>query len=160
MRGMLRPLVCFIAAACALTGADEYSGPKPPKPDIPYLLHADNLVETEVAQATETHSKNELTFTVPGASSPVKTPLAEPIFIMQSKQLSPDTMQVFKFSVVNGNRVVMIGKKHHTDAPVHISVKNLGEGLYRIQVSDTLENGEYSLSPSGSNAAFCFSIVD
>src|SRR5579884_2460680 len=158
MRGMLRNLlICSIAVACTTMAADQYTGPKPEKPDIPYLLQADSLVAPEVAEATESRSKNELTYTVHGASSPAKTPLAEPIFIMQSKKITPDALQLFKFDVVNGNRLVIIGKKHRSDTIYHLSVKNLGEGLYQIEVADVLDNGEYSLSPSGSNAAFCFS---
>ena len=34
--------------------ADKYTGPKPPKADVPYLLHADTLIETEAVEARET----------------------------------------------------------------------------------------------------------
>ena len=44
---------CFaIVLLCALPLlAQKYSCPRPPKPDLPYLVHADNLVETESAEA-------------------------------------------------------------------------------------------------------------
>jgi hypothetical protein len=157
---MLRMLVlCAIAVHLCVAADDKYSGPRPAKPDVPYLLHANTLLETEVAQATESHQKKETIYSVPGASSPAKTPLAEPIFIMQSGKVSPETLQLFKFDVSNGTRQVVIGGKRHGDQPYHLQVRNLGEGLYRIEVGDSLDNGQYGLSPSGSNAAFCFEVV-
>ncbi len=159
---MLRKLIAgSIALLCSVAAADQYTGPKPAKADIPYLLHAEMLVATETAEATESHpKKDETVFSIPGASSPVKTPLAEPIFLLQSKQLSPETLELYKFEVSGGKRQVVTGKRHHNDETYHLSVKNLGEGLYRIEVSDVLEDGEYSLSPTGSNQAFCFAVVD
>jgi hypothetical protein len=32
------------------------------------------------------------------------------------------------------------------------------DNLYKLEVEDELENGEYSLSPAGSNQAFCFQV--
>ena len=41
-----------IVLLCALPLlAQKYSGPRPAKLDLPYLVHADNLVETESAEA-------------------------------------------------------------------------------------------------------------
>jgi len=153
-------LFCFIALSLALPAADQYSGPRPPKADVPYLLQAGNLIPTEVAEAKESHpKKNQSIFTVPGASSPAKTPLAAPIFILQSKDLSPQSLGLFRFQVSNGNRMVVLGKGQDEE-PFHLSLHDLGGGLYQIDVGDSLENGEYSLSPTGSNKAFCFSVVD
>jgi hypothetical protein len=33
----------------------------------------------------------------------------------------------------------------------------LEPGLYRVEVNEPLEDGEYCLSPEGSNDVFCFS---
>ena len=52
-------LVILLWSWSSLSGADEkYTGPHPPKPDIPYLMHADNLVEPEslVEPGNEIHS--------------------------------------------------------------------------------------------------------
>jgi hypothetical protein len=52
-------LIRYLAAALVLSavvvlGADEkYTGPRPAKPDVLNLVHADNLVETEVLNATQ-----------------------------------------------------------------------------------------------------------
>ena len=154
-------LLCSIALSLTLPAADQYTGPRPPKPDIPYLLQADNLIQTEVADATESHpKKDQSVFTVNGASSSTKTPLAEPIFLMQGKSLSPQNLELYRFNVANGNRQVVIGRRNNDEGPIHLSVRDLGSGLYRIEVADSLDNGEYSLSPSGSNKAFCFAVVN
>jgi len=156
---MLRNVIFCCVGLCLFAVADEkYSGPRPDKPDIPYIVQAGNLIETEVAQATESHQKKDTIYTVAGASSSAKTPLAEPSFILLSKSVSPEALQLFRFQVVNGARQVIVGK-HHTEGPFHLSVRNLGEGLYQIDVADTLENGEYALSPTGSNTSFCFAVV-
>ncbi|HZU24162.1 MAG TPA: hypothetical protein VFA04_01495 [Bryobacteraceae bacterium] len=155
---MLRSLLfCSVALCVCAAAADKYAGPKPEKADVPYLIQAGNLIQTEVAEATESHQKKNTIYTVPGASSPAKTPLAEPSFILLSKTVSPETLQLFQFQVVNGARQVVIGK--HQAEPFHLSVRNLGQGLYQIDVADTLENGEYALSPTGSNTSFCFAVV-
>jgi hypothetical protein len=35
-------------------------------------------------------------------------------------------------------------------------VNRLENGLYRVEVNEYIENGEYCLSPEGSNKSFCF----
>ena len=42
-------LIAVSLFAAALFAAEKYSGPTPPKTDVPYLVHASNLIETEVA---------------------------------------------------------------------------------------------------------------
>ena len=37
-------------------------------------------------------------------------------------------------------------------------INPLGGKLYRIDVNETLENGQYCLSPSGDNRVFCFEV--
>jgi hypothetical protein len=39
-----------------------------------------------------------------------------------------------------------------------LSITRLDERLYRIEVDEPLENGEYTLTPQGSDATFSFSI--
>ncbi|HLJ51624.1 MAG TPA: hypothetical protein VKU01_36710 [Bryobacteraceae bacterium] len=155
----MRLLYVFLAAAALLIAAD-YTGPRPPKPDIPYLLHADHLVETEVGVAQSEQKKNDVNYTIAGASSPAKTPLAEPIFIMESKQISPDQLELYRLDTKGGRREVMISQKRHRGnaGPFHLIVSRLGGALYRIEADEPLENGEYSLSPNGSDKVFCFQI--
>jgi hypothetical protein len=139
--------------------ADRYDGPRPPKPDVLYLVHADNLVATEAAEARQEGKKDEPTFTIPGAASPARTPLAEPIFLIQADQLLPERLELYKLEVKGGRREVQMSKKRRGGArPLHLSVTKLDGKLYRVEVDETLDDGEYSISPSDSNRVFCFQV--
>lgn len=144
----------------SLIAADSYHGPRPAKPDVPYLLHADHLVETEIAEAREENRKGEVTYVIPGASSPVRTPLAEPVFIIQTQQLAADRIELYKLDVKNGQREVTLSEKRKRGGPrpIHTLVTRLGGNLFKIEADEPLENGEYSLSPNDSNRVFCFQI--
>lgn len=138
-----------------LFGAEKYDGPVPPKADIPYLLHASNLIETEAGQARQEKS----TAVIPGASSPARTPLAEPIFIIKAQSISPDRLELARLDVKGGNREVSFGSGKHRGARfLHLAVTPLGNQLYKVEVDEPLENGEYALSPSGDNRVFCFEV--
>ena len=89
--------------------AEKYSGPVPPKPDIPYLLHASTLVETEVANAQQGKKSDQ--YTISGASSPARTPLAEPIFIIDARQIQPETFELYRLDVKGGNREVSLERQ-------------------------------------------------
>ncbi len=151
-----------IAFALAFTvcgfAAEKYSGPVPPMPDIPYLLHASSLVETEIANARE--GKKNDTYIIAGASSSARTPLAEPIFIIDARQIQPETFELYRMDVKGGNREVSLNKSRGRGGShaLHLAVKPLGGHLYRVEVDEALDNGEYALSPSGDNRAFCFEI--
>ncbi len=155
-----RVLSLFALAGASMIAADTYSGPKPPKTDVPYLMHADNLIETEGADAREDNRKGEVTYTIPGAASPARTPLAEPIFIIHTKQLVADRIELYKLDVKNGQREITMTqkKKKNGPRPMHVMVTRLGDQLYRIEANEQLENGEYSLSPNDSNRVFCFEV--
>jgi hypothetical protein len=156
---MLFKLVPSLTLGLALMAADKYDGPRPPKPDIPYLLHANHLVETEISEAHEQGGKKDTAYVIPGAASPVKTPIMEPIFIMESNKISPEQLELYRLEVKNGSREVVLTRRRHTEAgPFHMLVTRLGERLYRIEVDEPLQNGQYSLSPNQSNKAFCFEI--
>lgn len=146
--------------ACLLTGADTYDGPRPSKPDVPYILQASRLIETEGAEAREENKKGEVTYVIEGASSPAKTPLAEPIFIIETKVLVADRIELYKLDVRNGRREVTLSQKKRKGGPkpIHLLVNRLAEHLYRIEADEHLDNGEYSLSPNDSNRVFCFQV--
>lgn len=155
MRAVLALLLC----AGALWAQNDYTGPRPPKPDLPYLLAADNLIPTEATQATEQQKKDESIYTIPGATSPARTPLAEPAFLFESQKISPDTLGLFRLEVKEGARQVVLSQKRRT-RPLRLTIKRLSGNLYRLEVNENLglENGEYALSPSGSNDSFCFTV--
>lgn len=140
-------------------GAD-YAGPRPPKADVPYLLHANNLVETEAVEAKEEPGKkDETTYVIAGASSPVKTPMAEPIFLVETDKLNAERLELYRLDVKNGRREITINqKKRKGPRQFRVLVTRLADHLYKVEASESLENGEYSLSPSDSNRAFCFQV--
>jgi hypothetical protein len=140
--------------------ADDYTGPRPPKPDMLYLVHASNLIPTEATEASQEGKKDDTTYTVAGAASPVRTPLAEPIFLLRSEKIKADTLELYRFEVKGGRRQLTLSRKRsEKSGPFHLSITKLDKDLYRVEADEALENGEYALSPSGSsNAAFCFEI--
>ncbi len=157
---MLLRLGFAIASAVALLEAADYTGPKPPKQDVPYLLHGDRLMETESAEAREETKKGDVTYVVAGASSSAKTPLAEPIFVIDTQQLAADRIELYRMDVRNGRREVTLSQKKRRGGPkpIHLLVTRLGDHLYKIEADEHLEEGEYSLSPNDSNKVFCFQV--
>jgi hypothetical protein len=157
-------LVLLVTAALsgpAIWGADKYSGPRPPKTDLLYLVHADNLIPTEAAEAKEeSGKKDETSYTLPGASSPARTPLAEPIFLIEADKILPERLELYRWEVKNGHRELSMskGKRKGGARALHLSVTRLDGRLYRVEASEPLADGEYSLSPNDSNRVFCFEV--
>ena len=155
----MRVLLAIALLAVSATAETKYTGPKPPKPDVPFLLHAGKLVETEVAEAKEESRKDGTAYVINGANSPAKTPMAEPIFLMESAKLVPEKLELYRVDAKGGRREVFFtNKKKGNLRPFHISVTRLATGLFRIEADEPLENGEYSLTPAGSNTVFCFQV--
>jgi len=150
----------LVVAGLCLLAADHYDGPRPPKPDIPYLIHANHLIETEVSEAREQSSKKESSYVIPGAASPARTPMAEPIFIIESSKLTPEQIELYRLDVKGGSREVVLQQRRRRSesGPFHMLVTRLGGKLYRIEADEPLQNGQYALSPNGSNTVFCFEI--
>lgn len=146
--------------ACVSAWAQTYSGPRPPKKDTIYLVHADNLIPCETGDAKEEGKKNDAVFTFPGTSSPARTPLAEPIFIIDSDEIRPDSVELYRMDVRGGHREVKTtgGSRRGGTKALRLSVTKLDRGLYKLEASETLDPGQYSLSPSGSNRVFCFEV--
>jgi hypothetical protein len=150
------PIVLLCAAPLM---AEKYTGPRPPKPDLPYLIHADNLIPTESAEAKQDERKGDITFTIPNANSSVRTPLASPAFLILTDQLQADRLQLFKLQSKGGQREVLYRHRGKPAAhPIRLNVVRLDDNLYKVEVDEILENGEYSLSPADSNQVFCFQI--
>jgi hypothetical protein len=156
-------LLTVVIALASLTqsfAATKYTGPRPPKPDVLYLLHADNLLETETVVAKEETRKDASVAIIPGATSPAKTPLAEPVFLLKSNQVMPGKLAAYKFEVKNGNREVVVSHKKQKGVakPIHLQVTKLDDNLYRVEIDQPLENGEYTISPEGTNDTFNFQV--
>ena len=152
----IAPLFLFTAALWA----QDYKGPVPPKADVPYLLHAASLVEVETQTAHEEKKKDETLYWINGASSPARTPLAEPIFIIRVESLKPEKIEMYRFTQKKDRRELLLKQnpKKNDAAPLHLSVTKVGRDIYKIEASEVLENGEYSLSPFGTNEVFSFQV--
>jgi hypothetical protein len=159
----IRPAILAIAVFVFLQAGlaqKKYGGPRPPKPDVPFLLHADSLVPTEVLEANEEKRKNETIESIRGASSPARTPLAEPIFLLESVKVDPGQLELWKLESKDGRRQLVLPDKPKKNGPrpLRLMVTRLDGSLYRVEVNEELENGEYSLSPRGSSQVFCFQV--
>jgi hypothetical protein len=157
---MTRRLLFLGLALAAAASAQQYDGPRPPQPDVPYLKHADNLVPTEVAEAKEENRKDDILYVVAGPTSSAKTPLASPILLIKADKIVPDKLQLYKLETKNGSREVLFShRKKQTAMPIRIDVTKLSsDNVYKIEVNDSLDKGEYSLTPDGSNQVFCFRV--
>jgi len=62
--------------------------------------------------------------------------------------------------VKNGNREVVISQKKQRSSqkPIYLNVTRLGDGLFKVEVDQSLENGQYTLSPDKSNQTFSFEV--
>src|SRR5271154_4888643 len=129
-------------------------------PDIPYLVHASNLIETEVAQARQENHKDDSKFAIAGASSSARTPLAEPVFLIDAQQISPQSFELYRLDVKGGNREVSVNSSRRRGGSRALprAEKQVSCPLHRVEWAEPLENGEYALSPNGDNRAFCFEI--
>ena len=135
--------------------------PRPAKPDMLYQVHADNLVETEQQTATEekkgSGKKQAVTYVVAGAGSPVKTPLASPIFIIEAKSVDVSRLEAYRMESREGRREIVLTSKKQGHG-ITLTVTPIEEGLYRVEVEDSLPNGEYVITPGGSNLVFGFAV--
>lgn len=147
----------WLLVAPALCFAQQYRGPRPPKPDLPYLKHATNLIATEAVEAKEEKGKSDALFVIEGAASNARTPLAMPIFLMIADHLSPARLRIFRLDSKDGHREAAVSSNKVPIARMEIS-KLSSDNIYKIEVEDELEPGEYTLSLDGSNRAFCFQV--
>lgn len=163
-----RRLLPLLALAAFAASAQKYDGPRPPKPDMLYIKHASKLVPTEYMVAKEENKKDSsTTYVIPGPNSPVVTPLASPIFIMQAQKLVPERLQLFKLESKNGRREITMSTKK-PGRPIRMQFDRLTpDQIWQIEVDESLEPGEYSVSPAGgegapegedSNQVFCFQV--
>jgi hypothetical protein len=165
---MPRRLLPLLALAAFAATAQKYEGPRPPKPDMLYIKHANELVPTEYLIAAEEGKKDSsTTYVIAGASSPVVTPLASPIFLMQADKLVPERLQLFKLESKNGRREITMSTRK-PGRPIRMEITRLTpDRIWRIEVDESLDPGEYSISPAGgegapegenANQVFCFQV--
>ena len=154
---MLRRFVWLALAVALAVPAQNYDGPVPPKPDLPYLKHGDNLIPTDAVEAKEDKKKDSTVYMIDGANASARTPLAAPILLMKADKILPRNLQLYKFEVKGGHRELNFPVKRPPQA-IRIVVTKLSSDIWKIEVDESLEAGEYVLSPSDSNQAFCFAV--
>ncbi len=153
-------LLAICTFALALSAQEAYKGPVPEKTDLPFIRHANKLIPTDPGDAKEETVKGDTIYTVSGAAATAKTPLTEPTFIVKVDKLNVQQMALYKMEAKGGQRVLNLPQKPKKNGPraVRLSLEPLSSGLYKLEVQEALENGEYCLSPGGSNAVFCFAV--
>ena len=149
-----------IAAIAPAHSEVSYKGPKPPKPDVVYLMHGDKIVETDQLEAAQSEDKKKTVYTVTGSSATARTPLSEPIFLILPEKIKPEQLSLYPMKIEKGNRVISFHTKPDDDdpRPVPLLFQNRKDGSVIIEANQYLENGEYCLSPSGANTVFCFQV--
>lgn len=153
-------LLAVCAAALLAAQSKRYDGPRPPKPDVPYLLHAVNLISTDIGEAREEKLKDGVQYSLPGTTSQARTPLMEPIFLLAADKVIPEKLACWKLEVKNGRRELLVPAKPKKDSsrPLRLIVSRAGDNIYRVELGEPLDNGEYVLSPDGSNQSFAFTV--
>lgn len=162
----MRLTVALMVLGLAAVGQTpkKYDGPRPEKADLVYLVHARNLVPTEEGEAKEEDRKEETANVVPGAASPARTPVAEPIFLINSEKIPAEKIELYKMTVKNGKREVTVPKsqKKAKNRPraLRLLYTKVDATMYRLEVNEGmgLEMGEYCLSPQESQKVFCFQV--
>ncbi len=161
-QGCMARIAFWLLPLLTLPGfSQQYSGPRPPKPDLPYLVHADNLIPTEVNEARQETRGKQTIYTVPGAASPARTPVPEPIFLFVSEKIPPEALELYRLEVRGGNRQIVFPERvKDQPRPLRLIIQRLDEKLFKLEVSERfgLENGPYALTPKGSNQVFCFDV--
>jgi len=157
----MRTIALAVALAAGLT-AQKYEGPRPDKPDVPYLLHASRLVPVDADEAKEEKRKDGTAYVTTGAAAKARTPLAEPILLFESKSIAPERLSLYRMEAKSGNREVFFyenpKKRKDSTATLRLAITKVAQGLYRIEPTEPLPNGEYAISPADSNTVFCFTI--
>ncbi len=155
----LRSAIVFGALLLSSALSDiKYSGPRPPKPTCP-IYCMPKISCRRRSRSKGRIPRNNTTYTVPGATSPARTPLEEPIFLFQTQSISPEKLQLYQLEVKDGNREIEFPEnRNKAPRPYPLSITRLAQGLYRVEASATLENGQYVLTPAGSNTVFLFEV--
>lgn len=151
----------LLAIGLSAQAKQKYDGPRPPKSDVPYLLHARNLVELDTAEAREEKLKDGTRYSLGGGTAKARTPLMEPIFLLQADKLVPEKLTCYKMDLSKaGQREMLIPFKPKKDSPRprRMTVTQVADRLFRVELSESLENGEYVLTPEGSNQVFAFTV--
>jgi len=155
MRRSLAPVALLFAVA--LSAAEPAV---PEKVDTPYLMHGSQLVEVETNVALDESTEKEGRYAVEGATSSVRTPFAGPQLAFRPDKIDPRDLQLYRFESTGSRREIFLRKKKKILVePYRMSVlETEQDGVVQLRVNDGLPDGEYCITPEGSNAVFCFTV--
>jgi hypothetical protein len=155
----MRRFLPVLILTFGLAAQTKYAGPKPDKKDVPYLIHASSLIQTEIARPTPKDNAESTTWSIPGESSLARTPLALPAFLIDAAGIVPEKLRLYPFTQNGGRRELTLKKRGASDVePILITVVPLGGTLYRIETVNDVPNGEYGITVPGTNQFFCFTV--
>lgn len=154
-----RMFFCVCLPAFALLAYSPVPVPLPAEKDVPFLVHGDRLLATDIAVARPRERRFDTVYSVPGEASQARTPLASPVFVFAAERIDVARLQLFRLEVAPGQRELAVQRRGNGGAkPFRISISPLGAGFFRLEVDESLPNGEYALTPDGSNEVFCFTV--
>ncbi len=154
-----RKFFCVLLPVCGLLAQLPYPVPLPPQKDLPYLVHGDNLVATEARVAESRERRFDTVFAVPGEAAAARTPLASPIFVFDAGRIDAGKFQLYRLEAGAGHRELAVQRRGRGGAKAfRINVYPVSGGVYRIEAAESLPNGEYALTPDGTNDVFCFTV--
>ena len=81
-------------------------------------------------------------------------------FLIDADKVVPDRLSCWKMEVKGGRRELTIPNKTGRNGPraFRMQVTLVSGNIYKMELTEPLENGEYVLSPDGSNEVFAFSV--
>jgi hypothetical protein len=89
----------------------------------------------------------------------VRTPLASPEFLFDSDKIRPSALQLYRFESSKGKREILIQKKKKWVAEaLPLTLFPVEGSVTRLRVNTGLSEGEYCLTPEGSDDVFCFAV--
>jgi hypothetical protein len=143
--------------------AKKYNGPRPDGDATVYLLHASRLLPLEVGQAVEEKQKDGSLNYVNGPTASTETPIPEPVFLVRDGKIAATKLVLWRLQSKKGRRELFLpvpSKMNKNSArPVRTTITPLEPGLFRVEVQEILEPGEYCFSPDGSMSSFCFRAI-
>ena len=117
------------------------------------------MVQTEVASSDPQDTPEGTRYSLSGETSLARTPLALPIFMLDAVEIKPEKIRLMRLTAKAGHRETMAPRTPNPDdPPILLTVTNLGGGLYKFEVVNEIENGEYALNVAGTNKFFCFTV--
>jgi hypothetical protein len=119
------------------------------------LMHSSILA---IREPKEQKSKDDTVYTIDGENSSSNTPLALPIFLIKADKVNPASLQMYRLESKDGHRELTESTKK-TAEPIHVRVTRLGaDNIYKLDVYNGLEPGEYALTAEEWKQMFCFQV--